>query len=68
MFNRRILLSLAVLVSLVVADGLALAKNEHHNNGHNLLGPTVSALGTGLSASAIAPVRATGGLSGSRIK
>src|SRR5260370_27013093 len=42
MFNRRILLSLAVFASLVVADGLAVAKNEHHNNGHNLLGAKIN--------------------------
>ena len=38
MINRRILLSLAVLASLLFAGGFAIAKNEHHNNGHNLLG------------------------------
>ena len=42
MFNRRILLGLAVFASLVVADGLAVAKNEHHNNGHNLLGAKIN--------------------------
>ena len=42
MFNRRILLSLAVFASLVVADGLAVAKNQHHNNGHNLLGAKIN--------------------------
>ena len=38
MINRRILLSFTVFASLLVAGGLAVAKNEHHNNGHNLLG------------------------------
>ena len=38
MFTRRILLSLAVFLSFLVADGFAVAKNAHHNNGHNLLG------------------------------
>ena len=38
MINRRILLSLTVLASLFVAGGLAVAKNEHHKNGHDLLG------------------------------
>src|SRR5262249_15221283 len=38
MFNRRALLSFVVSVGLLVAGGVALAKNQHHNNGHNLLG------------------------------
>jgi len=38
MINRRILFCLTVLASLLVAGGFAIAKNEHHNNGHNLLG------------------------------
>jgi hypothetical protein len=42
MCNRRILLSLAVFACLVVAGGLAVAKNEHHNNGHNLLGSKIN--------------------------
>jgi hypothetical protein len=42
MINRRILLSLTVLASLMVAGGLAIAKNEHHNNGHNLLGAKIN--------------------------
>jgi hypothetical protein len=42
MTNRRILLSLTVLVSLLVAGGLAVAKNQHHNNGHNLLGSKIN--------------------------
>ncbi len=42
MFNRRILLCLTVFANLVVANGLAVAKNEHHNNGHNLLGSKIN--------------------------
>ncbi len=42
MINRRILLSLTVFASILVAAGLAIAKNEHHNNGHNLLGARIS--------------------------
>jgi hypothetical protein len=38
MINRRLLMSLTVFASLLVAGGLAVAKNEHHKNGHNLLG------------------------------
>src|SRR5215467_4010231 len=38
MLNRRALLSFVVSVGLLVAGGVALAKNQHHNNGHNLLG------------------------------
>jgi hypothetical protein len=45
MFNRRIILSLMVFASLLVAGGLAVAKNEHHNNGHNLLGAKINQSG-----------------------
>jgi hypothetical protein len=38
MFNRRALLGLVASIGLLVAGGVALAKNQHHNNGHNLLG------------------------------
>jgi hypothetical protein len=38
MFDRRILLSLIACAGLIFAGGLANAKNQHHNNGHNLLG------------------------------
>src|SRR5260221_2163149 len=38
MVNRRILLSLVLFTSMVLAGGIALAKNQHHSNGHNLLG------------------------------
>ena len=42
MFIRRIMLSLTVFASLLVAGGLAVAKNEHHNNGQNLLGAKIN--------------------------
>src|SRR5258707_671100 len=42
MVNRRILLSLGLFTSIVLAGGTALAKNQHHNNGHNLLGAKVN--------------------------
>ena len=39
MLNRRILMSLIIVSSCVLAAGqMALAKNPHHNNGHNALG------------------------------
>ena len=38
MIKRRTLLSIVASVSLLVAGGVAVAKNQHHNNGHNLLG------------------------------
>jgi TRAP-type mannitol/chloroaromatic compound transport system substrate-binding protein len=38
MLNRRVLLSLVASAGVLVAGGIALAKNQHHNNGHNLLG------------------------------
>ena len=38
MLNRRVLLSLVASVGILVAGRNALAKNQHHNNGHNLLG------------------------------
>ena len=37
MANRRMLLSLVLFTSMVLAGGIALAKNQHHSNGHNLL-------------------------------
>jgi hypothetical protein len=37
MINRRILVSL-VMSALLVSGGIALAKNEHHADAHNLLG------------------------------
>ena len=38
MFDRRILLGMIVSGTVLALAGLAFAKNEHHNNGHNLLG------------------------------
>jgi hypothetical protein len=38
MLNRRVLISLVASIGVLVAGGVALAKNQHHNNGHNLLG------------------------------
>jgi TRAP-type mannitol/chloroaromatic compound transport system substrate-binding protein len=38
MINRRILLSLALSANMLIVAGTALAKNEHHSDGHNLLG------------------------------
>jgi hypothetical protein len=38
MVNRRILLSFVLSTSMALAGGVALAKNQHHSNGHNLLG------------------------------
>ncbi len=38
MFNRRVVLSLAVSIALLLGAGMGIAKNQHHNNGHNLLG------------------------------
>jgi len=41
MFNRRTITALVVGASLLAAAGLAVAKNAHHNNGHNLLGEKI---------------------------
>ena len=38
MANRRMLLSFVLSTSMALAGGMALAKNQHHSNGHNLLG------------------------------
>lgn len=38
MLNRRTIMTFVVSTSLLATAGLALAKNVHHNNGHNLLG------------------------------
>jgi hypothetical protein len=38
MFNRRTIMTLVISTSLLATAGFALAKNAHHNNGHNLLG------------------------------
>src|SRR5712692_832870 len=37
MLNRRVLFSLVASIGIALAGG-AIAKNQHHNNGHNLLG------------------------------
>jgi len=42
MINRRVLVTLTVFTSVLVGGGLAVAKNEHHNNGHNLLGSKIN--------------------------
>src|SRR5262245_53789150 len=41
MFNRRMVTALVVGASLFATAGLAMAKNAHHNNGHNLLGEKI---------------------------
>lgn len=42
MIDRRVLVALTVSVGVLVAGGLAVAKSEHHNNGHNLLGAKIN--------------------------
>ncbi len=37
MVDRRMLLSLVLSTSMVLAGGIALAKNQHHSNGYNLV-------------------------------
>jgi hypothetical protein len=41
MLNRRTIVAIVVGTSLLATAGFALAKNAHHNNGHNLLGEKV---------------------------
>jgi hypothetical protein len=41
MFNRRTIMAIVIGTSLLAAGGFALAKNAHHNNGHNLLGEKI---------------------------
>ena len=41
MLNRRTITALVVCASLLATAGLAVAKNAHHNNGHNLLGEKI---------------------------
>ena len=41
LFTRRTVMALAIGTSLLSATGLALAKNAHHKNGHNLLGAKI---------------------------
>jgi hypothetical protein len=38
MVDRRILLSLVLSACMLAVGRIALAKNQHHSNGHNLLG------------------------------
>jgi hypothetical protein len=38
MINRRVLLSLIASSGLLPLGEIAIAKNQHHNNGHSLLG------------------------------
>lgn len=38
MFNRRTIMAIVAGTSLLASVGFALAKNVHHNNGHDLLG------------------------------
>ena len=38
MSNGRTLLGVALSASMLVAGGIAIAKNAHHSDGHNLLG------------------------------
>jgi hypothetical protein len=42
MINRRTLVTMTVFASVLAGGGLAVAKNEHHNNGHNLLGAKIN--------------------------
>lgn len=42
MMDRRVLMAVAVSVGVLAAGGLAVAKSEHHNNGHNLLGAKIN--------------------------
>jgi hypothetical protein len=41
MFNRRTIAALLIGASLSAVAGIAVAKNAHHNNGHNLLGEKI---------------------------
>src|SRR5712691_3607167 len=45
MFNRRALLSLLASIGILIGGGNAVAKNQHHNNGHNLLGAKLNQTG-----------------------
>ena len=38
MFNRRVLLSVLIAITLVAGGGIAIAKNHKHHDGHALLG------------------------------
>jgi hypothetical protein len=41
MFNRRTIIAIVIGTGVLGAGGVALAKNAHHNNGHNLLGEKI---------------------------
>ena len=45
MINRRIFVSLVLSASTLIVAGTALAKNDHHSDGHNLLGAKLSQKG-----------------------
>jgi hypothetical protein len=38
MLKRRMLVGVVLSAAILAVGGIALAKNEHHNDGHNLLG------------------------------
>src|SRR5229473_234121 len=38
MVNRRVLFAIITVTGMLAVAGISLAKNQHHNNGHNLLG------------------------------
>src|SRR5262245_18534865 len=42
MLNGRPLLGVIITIGLFVTAEVAVAKNQHHNNGHNLLGPKLN--------------------------
>jgi|SRR5215831_11842903 hypothetical protein len=42
MLNGRALLGVIITIGLFVTAEVAVAKNQHHNNGHNLLGPKLN--------------------------
>jgi hypothetical protein len=41
MFSRRVLLSAVMAATLVAGGGIALAKNQHHHDGHAALGAKI---------------------------
>ncbi|WP_143199794.1 hypothetical protein [Bradyrhizobium sp. NAS80.1] len=41
MRNRRAMMAFVIGASLLATAGIAVAKNSHHNNGHNLLGEKI---------------------------
>ena len=41
MLNRRTVMAIAIGTSFLATAGFAVAKNAHHNNGHNLLGEKI---------------------------